>query len=449
MTIGRIRVLVAGDVYVNRSSVRPFLEDDGYDVVGEPLTRDEALSAVGAQQLDAVVIDDRLLSSRGNGRLLHKVRRAAPEAKVVVISSAAGRPKGVAGVDAYLESGMSLAALSAILGGLFASEDPSSVLPAGAAAAAGAAALADRSSEPRGGVARFVAAVGMPILMVWALIAVVTTGAGTPVPRVDVTDLGGEVLNVPQGIGPLDDARDSLERVIAAMKAGNYALAAAHATALMDQRETAIAAGYLTDDLDSQIRLRLAGLVAAMPPGMASTMQGILGNLFPVLEHEGTPGGGSGLIIGPVVDAGAPPSGGAGTTSGGGQGGGGGGGDASGGGDGGDGGGGGGGGDGGGGGGDGDCHAHGNGSENGNGHEEHGNGNGFGHDECDEAVVKDVDSGDHGNHGHGHGHGGGNGHGGGSSDDHGGDSEHHGHDDGDDHGHRHDSDSDDEGSDDD
>ena len=29
MTIGRIRVLVAGDIYVNRSLVRPFLEDDG------------------------------------------------------------------------------------------------------------------------------------------------------------------------------------------------------------------------------------------------------------------------------------------------------------------------------------------------------------------------------------------------------------------------------------
>ena len=94
MTNGRIRVLVAGDIYVNRSLVRPFLEDDGYEVVGEPLTRDEALTAVGAQQPDAVVIDDRLLSSRGNGKLLHKVRRAAPEAKVVVVSSAAVAPRG-------------------------------------------------------------------------------------------------------------------------------------------------------------------------------------------------------------------------------------------------------------------------------------------------------------------------------------------------------------------
>ena len=35
MTIGRIRVLVAGDIYVNRSLVRPFLEDDCKGCVGE------------------------------------------------------------------------------------------------------------------------------------------------------------------------------------------------------------------------------------------------------------------------------------------------------------------------------------------------------------------------------------------------------------------------------
>ncbi|HET9249168.1 MAG TPA: response regulator, partial [Actinomycetota bacterium] len=87
MIIGRIRVLIAGDIYVNRSLVRPFLEDDGYEVVAEALTRDDVLPAVHGRQPDALVIDDRLLSARGNGRLLHKVRRAAPEAKVVIVAS--------------------------------------------------------------------------------------------------------------------------------------------------------------------------------------------------------------------------------------------------------------------------------------------------------------------------------------------------------------------------
>ena len=302
MTIGRIRVLVAGDIYVNRSLVRPFLEDDGYEVVGEPLTRDEALTAVGAQQLDAVVIDDRLLSSRGNGKLLHKVRRAAPEAKVVVISSAGGRPKGVAGVDAYLERGMSLAALSAILGGFFAADDLA--LAAVGAGAVVAASGSGRPPEPRGGVARFVAAVGMPIVVAWAVIAIVATGGGRPVPRVDTTDLGGEVLIVPQGVDRLDDAHATLDAMIEAIETGNYPLATIRAETLMDQRATAIAGGYLTIDLDREIRLRLGGLASALPASVTSTLQGILGNLFPELASEETPGGGSGVILGPVIGAG-------------------------------------------------------------------------------------------------------------------------------------------------
>jgi CheY-like chemotaxis protein len=300
MTNGRIRVLVAGDIYVNRSLVRPFLEDDGYEVVGEPLTRDEALTAVGAQQPDAVVIDDRLLSSRGNGKLLHKVRRAAPEAKVVVISSAAGRPKGIAGVHAYLERGMGLAALSALIGGLFATEDLAlAVVGAGAVVAASGS---GRPPEPRGGVARFVAAVGMPILVAWALIAIVATGGGRPVPRADITDLGGGVAIVPQGVDRLDDAHASLDAMIEAIEAGNYPLATIRAKTLMDQRATAIAGGYLTIDLDREIQLRLDGLASALPASVTSTLLGLLGNLFPELESEETPGGGSGVILGPVID---------------------------------------------------------------------------------------------------------------------------------------------------
>ena len=302
MTNGRIRVLVAGEIHVNRSLVRPFLEDDGYEVVGEPLTRDEALTAVGAQQPDAVVIDDRLLSSRGNGKLLHKVRRAAPEAKVVVISSAPGRPKGVAGVDAYLERGMSLAALSTLIGGLFAAEDLA--LAAAGAGAVVAASGSGRSPEPRGGVARFVAAVGMPILVAWALIAIVATGGGRPVPRADTTDLGGGIAIVPQGVDRLDDAHASLDAMIEAIEAGNYPLATIRAKTLMDQRATAIAGGYLTIDLDREIRLRLDGLATALPASVTSTLQGIMGNLFPELESEETPGGGSGVILGPVIGTG-------------------------------------------------------------------------------------------------------------------------------------------------
>ena len=153
----------------------------------------------------------------------------------------------------------------------------------------------------------------MPIIVAWALIAIVATGGGKPVPRADTTDLGGDVVIVPQGVDRLDDAQGSLDAMIDAIEAGNYPLATIHAKTLMDRRATAIAGGYLTTDLDEQIRFQLGGLTSALPASVISTLQGILGNLFPELESEETPGGGLGVILGPVIG-----TGGTGTSTGGG-----------------------------------------------------------------------------------------------------------------------------------
>jgi hypothetical protein len=45
---GRIRVLIAGNVYVKRALVRRFLEDDGYAVVGDVMSADAVIPAVRA-----------------------------------------------------------------------------------------------------------------------------------------------------------------------------------------------------------------------------------------------------------------------------------------------------------------------------------------------------------------------------------------------------------------
>lgn len=76
--------------------------------------------------------------------------------------------------------------------------------------------------------------------------------------------------------------------MIDAIEAGNYPLATMYAEELMDQRATAIAGGYLTSDLDHEIRARLAGLATLLPSDVTSTLQTILGNLS-VLESEETP----------------------------------------------------------------------------------------------------------------------------------------------------------------
>lgn len=120
MAIGRIRVLVAGDIGLNRSLVRPFLEDDGYDVVAETFVCEDVLPCVTRIQPGAVVIDDRLLGRR-NGRLLQKVRRAAPDATVIPFTARGARaPDPLGGRCAARAVGKGLAALSVLLGRLFA-----------------------------------------------------------------------------------------------------------------------------------------------------------------------------------------------------------------------------------------------------------------------------------------------------------------------------------------
>ena len=46
MTVGRIRVLIAGNIYVKRALVRRFLEDDGYEVVAETYDQREVMPAI-------------------------------------------------------------------------------------------------------------------------------------------------------------------------------------------------------------------------------------------------------------------------------------------------------------------------------------------------------------------------------------------------------------------
>ncbi len=296
MAVGRIRVLVAGDICVNRSSVRPFLEDDGYDVVAETFTCDDVLPSVSAGRPDAIVIDDRLLGRR-IGKLLPRVRRAAPDAKVVVVTAAGVRAPNPAEADAYLGRGVGLAELSVLLGRLFTQEGP----PTALAGVETVASAPMPRTDSKGGVTRFVATVGVPLLAIWALIAMITTGGGVPLPRVDTTDLAGQVVTVPRGIDALDDAHDSLERMIAALEAGSYLQASIHAQALMDQRGTAMAGGSLTVGLDDEIRAALSAVASSLPPGVTASLQDVFGHLFPVLEIEPTPGGGSEVILGPVI----------------------------------------------------------------------------------------------------------------------------------------------------
>jgi CheY-like chemotaxis protein len=456
----RIRVFIAGDIYPKRGLVRRFLEDDGYDVVGTTASPKAMVDRIRASEPDAVVVDGDLLEAGAAGGTLARIREAVPDAKVIVFTGGptASGPLAPSGADGYLEKGVGLSALTALLGNMFVAEPPRIVLPAApstVAASTGVAATASASDGPpkgvartngngAGAVARLVAIGSGATLVVWGLIAMLATGGPTP-PPVDRTEggTGGEVIDLTD---TMDDARATLRELIGALESGDYILASLVAEELVDVRERAKEQGFSVSDLNADITARLSAVVDLLPARVNTTLSSILGSLYPAPSDEGAQGGG-GLVEGPNLTGGN----GAGDTDNGGggggdtdNGGGGGGGDTdngggasadndNGGNDGGGGGGGGGaggddGGGGGGGGGDGDNDDGGNGGgddsdgddedQSGDGDEDHSghghdNGRGKGHEmcrgkghpECDEVAADDHrHGGDNGPAGHGNGH---------------------------------------------
>jgi DNA-binding NarL/FixJ family response regulator len=311
MAPGRIRVFVAGTIHLNRALVRRFLEDDGYEVVGESPTRENLAAAIRRSEPDAVVVDQDLL---GRG-MMARVRRAAPDARIIVFTAgpttSATAPRGA---DGYLEKGVGLAALTALLVRLFADE-PSLAQPI-AAGAAGAQSSDGSSSSPMGALARLVTIASGAVLIVWGLIAMIATGGGQP-PPADTTDTP-RPRTVVLAAGSLDEAYGALDALVAALRDGNYVLATIQAQTLMDERRQATFEGYSVSGLDAAIAVQLDGLVVSLPQRVNASLADILRSLYPTLPDEDQPGGGSGVVI-PVPSSSPFTDGGGSGTSGGGQ----------------------------------------------------------------------------------------------------------------------------------
>jgi CheY-like chemotaxis protein len=311
MAPGRIRVFVAGTIHANHALVRRFLEDDGYEVVGEAPTRENLVAAIGRSEPDAVVVDQDLL---GRG-MMARVRRAAPDARIIVFTAGptnqAAAPRGA---DGYLEKGVGLAALTALLVRLFTDEPALGQPVAAGVAAAGAgrgmevaAASAPEPgaggppSSPVGAVARLVTIASGAILIVWGLIAMIATSR-VPLPPADTTDTTPPRTVV--AASSLVEAQNALDELVAALRDGNYVLATVHAQTLMDERQQAIAEGFSLSGLDAAIAVRLDGLVGTLPLRVNSTLAEVLRSLYPPLPDEDQPGGGSGVVFGPTTGSG-------------------------------------------------------------------------------------------------------------------------------------------------
>jgi CheY-like chemotaxis protein len=303
----RIRVLIAGNVYVKRALVRRFLEDAGYEVVGDVTEPAQVMDALRAGRPDAVVLDEDLVA---RGLTLEELRRAAPDVRIVVSTGVTpGRGAPPPGADGYIDKGVGLSALTALLGRL--SVEPIPTAAGGAAEASSEGAMDDTqkigptAGASRAGVYRAVAIVVGGLLIVWGLVTAITADrtpeGGTVAEERTEPGAGTGVLQEPEVVTELDRAYASLDAMLDALAAGNYVLATVEAQSLMDQREQAIAAGFSVSGLDAEVTARLEAVAPDLPPRVVTRLIGILGSLFPVLEEPSQPGDGSTLVLGTTV----------------------------------------------------------------------------------------------------------------------------------------------------
>jgi ActR/RegA family two-component response regulator len=330
MAADRIRVFIAGNIYVTRALVRRFLEDDGFEVTGEARTREDMMIAVRRDQPDAVVIDDELLIDGPGGGTIGRLRRGAPDAKVVVFTSSPIDPATAPNdADGYLEKGVGLASLTALLGRLFAEPIAPARVPMnvdaatlgddeiddvdGALVGAGREVTSSAATGPsrgdgstRGawtaGISRIAAMAAGAVLIVGGLGAMIVSGGDdAPTRTLDRTDTTGGTVSEPEpgaGETTLDRAYATLDELVSAIENGNHVLATVSAQTLMDLREQATAAGFALTGLDAEIAARLESLVVDIPVRVSDALAQILGPLYPrVSPDPDEPGGGSDVVL--------------------------------------------------------------------------------------------------------------------------------------------------------
>ena len=280
----RIRVAIAGTIYAKRALVRRFLEDDGFAVVAEANDQEGLFSALRSEEPDAVVLDDDIADWD-----VEEIRRASPDAKIVLFTSASPSEHGVPGAaDGYLQKGVGLGALTSLLRELLAEPVAPIVLPAPPVR------VSNGAAHERRVVIRLAALVAALVLIATGALALVgqaPTGRERTLPTIQPTPPpGGTRTALDQAIADLRDLR-------AALRDGRYAQASVLAQALRLDRQAALAAGFSVSELDRAISSMLQPIMGLLGPGILSTLQSILGDLLPEIPQPPPLTGGGGIVL--------------------------------------------------------------------------------------------------------------------------------------------------------
>ena len=310
----RVRVVIAGNIYAKRALVKRFLEDDGFDVAAEAMSRSELFAALRLHDPDAVVVDDDLI-----GGDIAAIREIVPDTRIVVFTSGRPEPSRVsAGADGYLEKGVGLASLTAMLQALVI--EPTAPTPVFQTSPGPLVAIpiADEPLQER----RIVMRLGA-LAAALALVA-----AGTLVllgsPQKDAQRVIAAPTGQPPGSNPaagaptaLDAAFTDLHELRSALSGGYFVYAGVVANALVTDRAQALEVGFAVGALDAQIRAALRPLMGSIPPRFLSVLQSIMGDLLPPPPPLSS-GGETGETAPAGAGGGTTSSGGGGTSTGGG-----------------------------------------------------------------------------------------------------------------------------------
>lgn len=319
----RVRVVIAGNIYTKRALVKRFLEDDGFGVVAEAKTRPELGAALDTTEPDAVVVDADLLMS--GAAAIADIRRKAPGARIVVFTT--GPEEEPKGADGYLEKGVGLAVLTALLGRLCSEPTtplgPVSIVGEAAPPAATSPGPVNGRAEPTdtartSHAALRAGAVAIAAVIVFALAFALFSSAGRPPKENPQTSTSG-APHLPNGPTSLQLAQSDLAQLRDALASGSYLAARVYAQTLMLHRGEAIDAGFSIAALDQRIGAFLSPLMASLAPRLIPFLQGVLGDLLPPMPASD--GGGGPTTSGGGVSSGGSTSGGGssgGSTSGGG-----------------------------------------------------------------------------------------------------------------------------------
>src|SRR4249919_3336077 len=266
--ISRRTAMVADRRPLERGLARFLLEERGLFVVGEAATMADVLLQVQQLKPDLVVLHEKLALDH-DPTVIAQIRRTSPRTSIALLAANRNAlpPELVLLADVVVEDGPGLTELGAAVAGPMTAAAAAEAASETGVAAAGATAAAGPTR--RAGSRWPDRLQGLAMASIIALAFVLARNTATPslVPTV-----AGRVHMVA--------AWDQLSALESALPSATNAQIAEIASALIDERAAAEAAGVDPTTLDQAVRERLASIWSSLPLGTQALLVALFGEII-------------------------------------------------------------------------------------------------------------------------------------------------------------------------